>query len=310
MPQSPKVTVVGSINLDLVIRCEHLPIPGQTVIAESSREIPGGKGANQAVAVSRAGGDVTMIGRVGDDVISRQLIENLAHHRVHTGRILTSDHCASGIAVVAVDSSGQNAILVVPGANALVTIEDVEAAREIIRRSDIVLLQLEIPLPAVQRVIEIANSADVPVVLDPAPMPTTLPPELLRVDVICPNQHEASAIVGYPVQSVPDAHRAVKDLVSMGARRAIVTMAEKGAVLHDGQASHWIEPFPIEAIDTTAAGDAFAAALAVQISRGATMLDAAKFAAAAGAITATRLGAQPALPTRREIEQLVGPSNL
>jgi ribokinase len=197
----------------------------------------------------------------------------------------------------------------VPGANALVTVEDVDAAREIIRGSDIVLLQLEIPLPAVLRAIEIADDANIPVILDPAPMPANLPTQILRVNTVCPNQSEASAIVGYPVNSILDAHRAVKDLVSIGARRAIVTMSERGAVVHDGQDSHWIEPLPVQAIDTTAAGDAFAAALAVQIARGATILDAARFAAAAGAITATRIGAQPALPTLEEIEQKLDPIN-
>lgn len=295
--------------MDLVIRCASLPVPGQTITAESSQEIPGGKGANQAVAASRAGGDVVMIGRVGDDSMASQLIENLHGHQVQTDRVLRTEHCASGLAVVAVESSGQNAILVVPAANAKVSVEDVNDAESLLRAADVVLLQLEIPLTTVTRAIEIAKDAGVPVILDPAPMPSTLPKEALQVDVICPNQSEAAALVGYRVETLDDARRAAEDLLSQGVRQAIITMAEQGAIIHDGSSSQWIEPFKIEPVDTTAAGDAFAGALAVRLAEGQPLSASARFAAAAGAIAATRLGAQPAMPSRLEIDQLIGQSN-
>lgn len=309
MSNAPRIVVVGSINMDLVVRCARLPVPGQTVTALSSMEIPGGKGANQAVAASRAGGQVTMIGRVGADSMASRLVDNLRQHHVRTERILTSSQCASGIAVVAVESSGENAIMVVPGANGEVSIADVDAATQILSSADILLLQLEIPLPTVLRVIDIAREAGVPVVLDPAPMPTQLPPASLLVDVLCPNQSEASAIVGYTVETVDDAMRAAQDLMKLGVRHPIVTLADQGAVIHDGASSHWIEPFRITAVDTTAAGDAFAGALTVRLAEGASLLEAARFAGAAGAIAATRLGAQPAMPNRAEIESLLRQSS-
>ena len=282
-----------------------LPVPGQTITAESSLEIPGGKGANQAVAAARAGGDVAMVGRVGDDSMADRLIENLRRQQIRTVSILRSKDCASGIAVVAVESSGENAIMVVPGANGQVSVQDVEDAEPILRAADIVLLQLEIPIATVLRAIEIAKDAGVPVVVDPAPMPESLPSEILQVDVICPNQSEAAAIVGYAVETVDDAIRAARDLLAMGTRHVIVTLAEQGALIHDGSSSHWIEPFRITAVDTTAAGDAFAGALTVRLAEGASLVESARFAAAAGAIAATRLGAQPAMPTRHEIDQLI-----
>ena len=291
--------------MDLVIRCASLPVPGQTMTAESSQEIPGGKGANQAVAASRAGGDVVMIGRVGDDSMASQLIDNLHSQQVRTDRVLRTQHCASGLAVVAVESSGQNAILVVPAANAKVSVEDVNDAESLLRAADVVLLQLEIPLATVTRAIEIAKDAGVPVILDPAPMPSSLPKEILQVDVLCPNQSEAAALVGYPVETLDDARRAAKDLLGQGVRQAIITMAEQGAVIHDGSSSQWIEPFKIEPVDTTAAGDAFAGALAVRLAEREPLSKAARFAAAAGAIAATRLGAQPAMPSRIEIDQRI-----
>ena len=297
--------MVGSINMDLVIRCDHLPVPGETITAQSSLEIPGGKGANQSVAAARAGGEVSMLGRVGDDSMANRLLENLQQQGVKTETVLRTAQCPSGIAVVAVEASGENAIMVVPGANGRVSVEDIDAAEAMLRNATILLLQLEIPIATVLRLIAIAKEAGIPVILDPAPMPRSLPIEALRVDLICPNESEASAIVGYDVTNVESAERACNDLVGLGVRRAIVTLADKGAVIHDGSRTNWIEPFEIEPVDTTAAGDAFAGALAVELADGKPLLDSARFASAGGAIAATRLGAQGAMPTRQEIEQLV-----
>jgi ribokinase len=302
---APRITVLGSINMDLVVRCAHLPIPGETIIAQSSAEIPGGKGANQAVAAARAGGEVTMIGRVGDDAFAGRLAANLRRENVNTANVIETDKCASGIAVVAVEESGENAIMVVPGANGRVTSEDVDATADIIRKSELLLLQLEIPLDAVLAAIAIATEAGVRVILDPAPMPSSLPEKTLNVDIICPNQSEASAIVGRTVHTVEDALDCVSRLHDRGAKHVIVTLGGDGAVVSDGNSTEWIQPLKITPVDSTAAGDAFAGALAVRLAEGASLVEAARFASAAGAIAATRVGAQPAMATRSEIEHLL-----
>ncbi len=304
MPTPPRIAVLGSINMDLVIRCAHLPAKGETIIADSSSEIPGGKGANQAVSAARAGGDVTMIGRVGDDAFASRLVENLRRENICTDSVVASSGCASGIAVVGVEASGENSIMVVPGANGNVTCEDVESAADVIRGADVLLLQLEIPFDAVIAASSIAADAGVPVILDPAPMPSVLPANLLSVDVICPNQSEAASIVGHPLDTVDDARKSVATLHDRGAKQVIITLGGQGALLSDGTSISFIEPFQITPVDTTAAGDAFAGAFAVRLAEGASLDTAARFAAAAGAMAATRIGAQIGMPMRSEIEQL------
>ncbi len=291
--------------MDLVVRCAHLPAPGETIIADSSAEIPGGKGANQAVAAARAGGDVKIIGRVGDDAFASRLIENLNREQIDTTNVRASNQCASGIAIVAVEQSGENAIMVVPGANGHVWPIDVESCADVIRSADILLLQLEIPIETVGEAISIARKADVPVILDPAPMPTQFPAQLLNVDVVCPNQSETAAIIGSPVDTIERAHAAIGRLHSAGAKNAIITMADQGAVVSDCHSIQHVEPFKISPVDTTAAGDAFAGALAVRLAEGESLLEATRFACAAGALAAAREGAQPGMPTRNEIENMI-----
>lgn len=293
--------------MDLVVRCARLPVPGETITAASSNEIPGGKGANQAVAAARAGGNVTMIGRVGDDAFADRLVLNLKRERVDTRHVASTMQTASGIAVVAVEDSGENAIMVVPGSNGQVTPEDVDAATDAIRDSDVMLLQLEIPIDTVMHAVEVAAQCETRVILDPAPMPESFPRKILDVDIICPNQSEASAITGWPIRSVSDAERAAVELHDFGARNVIITLGGHGAVISDGNSTHWIEPHKITPVDTTAAGDAFAGALAVRLAVGDPLVEAAAFAAAAGAIAATRPGAQPGMPNADEITRLRRP---
>ena len=189
----PSIAVLGSINMDLVFQCAKLPIPGQTISGKSLVQLPGGKGANQAVAAARSGGDVRMIGRVGDDSFGAGLVANLRRESIECRRIESVSNCESGIAVIGVEESGENSIVVIPGANAKLTESDVEAAGDVIAQSDILLIQLEIPLEAVAAGIAIAKHHGVPIVLDPAPA-VSLPKELLDVDLICPNQSEASVL--------------------------------------------------------------------------------------------------------------------
>lgn len=314
-----RIVVVGSINMDLVVRCEHLPAPGETIIANDASEMPGGKGANQAVAAARAGGDVTMIGRVGDDAFAERLLQNLTNESIDVSAVEPTQDCASGIAVVAVESRGENSIMVIPGANGRVTPDDIQRNADTIRSADILLLQLEIPIESVIAAIGIAKLAGVKTILDPAPMPAEFPVDLFAVDVLCPNQNEASAITGLDCETVEQAQAAVAKLLQQGARSAIITLGGHGAVVgqidqgeqrdRGEQRIEWISPFSVSPVDTTAAGDAFAGALAVRLAEGDTLFSAAKFASAAGAIAATRRGAQLAMPNRTEIQQLATQNN-
>jgi len=303
-PSKPRIVVVGSINMDLVVRCGKLPMPGETVLAQSSRGVCGGKGANQAVAAARAGGEVTMVGRVGDDAFAGRLVENLRREGVQTDHVLPTGRLASGLAVVAVEDSGQNAILVVPGANGRVSVDDVRAARSAIESADVVLLQLEIPIKTVLATIDIARSAGVRVVLDPAPVPARWPDELLEVDLLTPNESEAAALVGRPVESIEEAKVAARKLNEKDARNVAITLGDRGTLLFDEQQTRRIEPFAVEAVDTTAAGDAFAGALAVFWAERDDLAEAVRLANAAGALAASREGAQPGMASREEIENL------
>lgn len=300
----PSIAVVGSINMDLVLRCSQLPLPGETVFAESSAEICGGKGANQAVAAARAGGDVTMVGRVGDDAFAAGLLQNLRGERINCDWIRSTAGCATGFAVVAVEQSGQNSIMVVGGANGTVCIEDVRAARTVIEQSDVVLVQLEIPLDAALCALQIARECGVRVILDPAPAPRQWPPQLLDVDLVCPNASEAGALVGATVDSLEAAEHAARRLHQLGARHVAITLGEDGALLFDGTTVERIGSFAVTAVDTTAAGDAFAGALAVRWAETDRLTEAVRFANAAGALAASRVGAQPSMAARREIDAL------
>jgi len=304
-----KITVLGSINMDLMIRAAKLPLPGETVIADSKVENPGGKGANQAVAAARMGADVTMIGCVGDDSFAEQLLQNLQAESVDTSHVTRQQNTTSGVAVVMVEASGENAILVVPGANGSVGNAELEQARRVICESDVLLMQLEVPVETVIAAASIARAAGVRVILDPAPAPASVPTniqrELLNVDLICPNQSEAAALLGKPVDSLEDTVALIEELTKLGPREAIITMAEQGAVVFDGATVQTVPPFEINVVDSTAAGDAFAAGLAVRLAENASLMDAVKFASAAGALAASGAGAQTAMPTRKQIETLL-----
>ena len=302
--RTPKLVVLGSINMDLVVRCTAIPTPGQTVMASSSNEFCGGKGANQAVAASMVNAQVDMIGCVGSDAFADRLIENLRQHRVGTEHIERSGGASSGLAVIAVDDRGQNSIMVVAGANACITRDQVENARALIASSDVLLVQLEIPVEAVLTGIQIAKEEGVRVILDPAPALTHCPAELFQVDLICPNESEAAAMVGHAVDTYETAISAAHTLQSRGALHVAVTMGDKGTILLTGSDHHVVPAFDINAVDSTAAGDAFAGALAVHWSEHGCLVDAVRFANAAGALAASRRGAQSSMASYHEIETL------
>jgi ribokinase len=308
MANTGAIVVVGSLNMDLVVRCP-IPRPGQTVAGGDLREVPGGKGANQAVAAARLAAGrcpVRMVGRVGDDAFGDRLVRQLDEDGVdadHVGRLAG---VPSGTAVILVDDGGENAIVVSPGANGRLAPADVPD----LAGAAVVLLQLEVPAETVAAAIGRARGAWV--ILDPAPVPAggTLPAALYGVDLITPNQTEAEALTGVPVASADDAGRAAAVLVDRGAKRVVVKLGAGGCAVSertDGGriVTTHVPGFAVTAVDTTAAGDSFNGALAVALAEGMGLLEAARFANAAGALAATRPGAQSSLPTRAEVDRLV-----
>jgi ribokinase len=302
---APRIVVVGSINLDLVVRCAALPRPGQTVTGDDLHEHGGGKGANQAVAAARLGARTTLIGRVGDDGAGQRLRAGLAAEGVAVPSDLVSSTVSSGTAIIAVERGGENHILLIPGANALLTPGDVERHADHIRSAQVLLLQLEIPTATVIAAARIARSAGVRVLLDPAPAPTHFDPALFAVDLLSPNRSEAEAIVGRRLPTIAAVIDAARELVARGSGAVVITLGAEGAVLcADGKSRH-LPTFTVNAVDATAAGDAFKAALALRWAEGAPLEEAARFALAAGALAASRPGAQPSLPRRHEVDALI-----
>lgn len=302
----PKILVLGSINMDLVAVTATLPVAGQTVLAQSFAEIAGGKGANQAVAAARAGGLVAMVGRVGSDGFASRLIENLKRENVDCSSIMRTEETPSGLAMIAVAESGENQIVVVPGANGLVTTRDVDRFAQQITDCDMLLVQLEIPMATIRHAIEIANAARVRVVLDPAPAPPAdFPDALLNVDLICPNETEAAALTGRQVGSREEIEEAACLLYQRGAKNVAITLGDRGVMLFDGDSMVLIDPIAVDAVDSTAAGDAFVGALAVRWAESGSLKEAARWGNAAGALAAARHGAQPSLASRDEIERCI-----
>jgi ribokinase len=299
------VVVIGSINMDLVCRTSRFPRAGETVLGTGDLlTLPGGKGANQAVAAARLGARVHMVGRVGDDAFGRTLVAGLRENNVNTKHVKRTAGVASGCATILVDARGENCIVVSPGANARVTPADVDAAEAIIKAADVVVLQLEIPLNTVRHAIAQGRRHGVRVVLDPAPVPPGgIPASMYRVDVLTPNEHEGSELVESRRPSAASLARALR---SRGAAEVVLKLGGKGSLALDGNSNVTRAPaFRVKAVDTTAAGDAFTAALAVGMAEGMDQVSNLRFANAAGALCCTKLGAQPALPTRAEVERLL-----
>jgi len=301
-----RVAVVGSINMDLVVRCQNLPRAGETILAASSAEIPGGKGANQAVAAAKVGAEVSMIGRIGDDAFGPRLLSNLQAHQINTDHVLPCSETPSGIAVITVDDAGENSIVLSPGANSLVSGEDVEHARAVIEDADVLLVQLEVPAATIVTALRIAKAAGVKTVFDPAPAPQVWPGEFAIADVICPNETEAGAMTGMAVNSIETAIQSAGVLSTQTGGLAIITLGSDGAVIctPDGDCQH-IPTGVTNVVDTTGSGDAFAGAFAVRWAETNDPAAAIHFANAAGSLAATRLGAQTGMGTRAEIDQQV-----
>lgn len=298
---SKKIIVIGSTNMDMVVKTNHIPIPGETVLAGSFFMNPGGKGANQAVAVARLGGDVAFMSKVGNDVFGKQSSQLLDDEGINTFYMLSDEELPSGVALITVDKVGENSIVVASGANANFLPVDLEDVLGEIGTAAIVLMQLEIPLETVHFVAKYASSKGIKVILNPAPA-NILSLELLGyLDLITPNQNEAEMISGTKVDDLESAERAARGIYEMGVKRVIVTLGALGAVVCDEGEIYIVPAKKVEAIDTTAAGDVFNGALAVALSEGKPLPKAVQFACNAAAISVTRLGAQSSIPYRNEV---------
>ncbi len=301
----PDIVVVGSLNMDLVAQTAHLPERGETITGREFSIIPGGKGANQAVGASKLGASIAMIGRVGTDDFGRSLCTSLARAGVVTPYVHADPTATTGVAIISVEDGGQNTIIVVPGANAHVTPADVDNAVEIIASAKALMTQLEIPLATVVHALRIARANHVLTVLNPAPAQTLDAETLKLVDILIPNETEASRMTGIEVSDWDSSERAARELNRLGARVVVITLGARGALACEEDHVWRVPAFPVKAIDATAAGDAFVAALTVARVQGRDWETALREASAAGALTTTKLGAQPALPTRAELEQFL-----
>ena len=299
-----KVVVVGSSNTDMVVKSQRIPAPGETVIGGEFVLAAGGKGANQAVAAARLGAKVTFVAKVGSDMFGYQAVAGYQKEGINTKFIFRDTQHATGVALILVDAKGENLISVASGANEFLTPADIEQAESAIAAANVVVTQLETPLDVLACTAKLAKKHGVPLILDPAPAPDEpLPIEILR-DVACikPNENETERLTGIKVTDPASALKAAGHLLELGVQAAIITLGSNGCLVVEkpGEGLH-IEGYRVEVVDTTAAGDAFSGALACGIGEGYTLTESARLATAASAYSVTRLGAQPSLPTLREV---------
>lgn len=294
------VIVVGSLNMDILIPVNPYPKSGETVVGGTIQYNPGGKGANQALAAARLGANVQMMGMIGNDAYGEQLKQTLSYAGVKT-ELLQIWEGSSGLAFVHLERDGANRIILSPGANNAFSQDKIKPFADLISDADAVLVQLEIPIETVEKVVDIAVSANTPVFLDPAPVRADLFDRIRMIDWITPNEYEAELLTGQPVIDIKTARIAAAKLQRLGAKRVLLKVGNKGAYVLDENGFFYQPAFEIHAIDTTAAGDAFSAAFVVDYLKYRNSHNAIRTACAAGALTATRIGAQISLPNREEV---------
>ncbi len=298
-----KILVVGSINMDLVVRPPRLPLPGETILAGSFDTSPGGKGANQATAAALLGGPVAMIGRVGLDGFGDEMLAGMASSGIDTGGIQPTPDAPTGVALITVDDRAENTIVVASGANMRLTPEDVAAREDLFEQAALLVLQLETPVPSSLKAIELAHKHGMKVVLNPAPAQKLDAGMLRQIDYLIPNEGELMGLTG---ESSLEA--GIRKAREIGVSTLVVTMGEQGALLVDESGEQMVPAFRVVPVDTVAAGDAFVGAFTVALSEGKTTREAARWACAAAAIAVTRKGAQPSLPKRAEVEAFLSES--
>jgi len=297
-----KVTVVGSFMYDLVATAPRRPKTGETLIGDSFGMFLGGKGANQAIAASRAGAIVSMVGRLGNDLFGDQFLEKFSEEGINTDFVIQDTENGTGVGMPLIDASGDNSIIIIPQANMALSFENIDQAESSIADSDVLVLQCEVPMEANQRAAEIANKTDTLVILNPAPA-CEIPDALLSlVDIITPNESETEILTGMPTETDNQAIEAAHLLLSKGIETVILTLGSRGSFLLTKKMEKLIPAFSVEVVDTTAAGDAFCGALAASLAHGINIEKSVKIANAAGALAVTKLGAEPSLPSREEIQ--------
>ena len=293
----------GSLNLDLVTQTPRLPTPGETVLGTHFMTAPGGKGANQAVAAARLGIPTRMVGRVGGDSFGSVLLQSLKAAGVQTDGVKIDETTHSGVAAIAVDTRGENHIIVVPGANGRMDTSDVERLTQWLPSSQILMMQFEIPLSVVQQAAQSARQAGVTVLLDPAPAQTNLAEDFYPlIDILTPNQVEAAQLVGFPVNNPETAAEAALALRQRGVKTVIIKLGGQGALCCAAEDTFHIPAFPVTAVDTVAAGDAFNGGLASALAEGQSLRQAVVRGNAAAALSVTKTGAQPSMPNRAELD--------
>lgn len=302
-----KILVIGSMNLDMVVKVDHTPMVGETILSDGGMEmIPGGKGANQACAVGCLGADVTMLGAVGNDMYAERQLESLERAGVDVSRVIRRDGSTTGVAFITVNHNGDNSIVVVSGANGTLSEKDIDDNIDLIKTCDIVIFQLEIPLPTVCYAAKAAKSFGKMVILDPAPVPKEFPEELYGyVDIVKPNETELSMLTG--IENVEKNLKAATDVLrGKGVKDVLVTLGEHGVYLNSSESGICrIPAIKVESVDTTAAGDSFTAALAIMLSEGKNLEEAARFANYVSSIVVTRKGAQSSIPTLDEVTEYI-----
>lgn len=297
-----QVVVLGSLNMDQVIRVKKMPKKGETILGLGMSKVPGGKGANQAYAIGRLGGQVSMIGAVGQDESGQILKKNLDSVGVNTDCVMELSDVSTGNAVITVDQEAENSIIVLQGANAELTTAHIDAFKEMISEADVVLMQLEIPVEVVEYTAKMASEMGKTVILDPAPAVPDLPETLLKyIDVIKPNETELSVLSGMPVTNLEEAAAAAKKLLKKGVGKVIVTMGADGSLLATEDEIRHFPSEKVKAIDTTAAGDSFIAAFVVAITGGKSCEEAIVYGNRISAVTVTRKGAQTSIPDKTEV---------
>ena len=307
--RKPRILVIGSSNTDMIIKLERIPQPGETILGGEFVTAAGGKGANQAVAAARAGGEVTFVARVGQDMFGERAVAGFVQDGIHVEYITRDLEASSGVAMIFVAKGGQNCIAVASGANAKLSPGEVMKAELAIAGANSVLMQLETPLEAVEAAAKSAARGNVPIILNPAPARKLSDELLKRVSILTPNETEAELLTGIKVTDGKSAAWAAEELLSRGVQTVIITLGARGAFVAEASIQMLVPGFQVKPVDTTGAGDVFNGALAVALGEGRKLLEAVRFANAAAAISVTRLGAQPSAPTRKEIEMLHDGSN-
>jgi ribokinase len=305
MIKKAKIVVVGSSNTDMIIKVDRIPTPGETIIGGEFSIAAGGKGANQAVAAARAGGEVNFVACVGEDMFGEQAVEGFVKDGINIDYVLKTQDYASGVALIFVDQKGENSIGVASGANSQLMPIHIEQAKNSITSADILVMQLETPIETVNTAAKLASENNVKVILNPAPAQTLKDETFKHISILTPNETETELLTGIKVEDENSASEAADALLSRGIETILITLGPRGVFLASSEIREIVPSFEVKAVDTTAAGDVFNGALAVSLAENKPLFDAVRFANAAAALSVTKLGAQPSAPNREEIDRLL-----